>query len=208
VIELAPVFDYNLGQCYRQLGKYEDAIWHYERFLKSGRPGAELHVLVTGFLQQMRGELERKAMTQPPTDVAPAAAAVRTAERDRAPPPSTERSPVLDMSGGARWYSDPIGWGLVGGGILGGGAAAYLLMSAAGLRGEADRILDEEQRLELRDRSRSRNIAGIAASIGGAGLLVIGMTKLAIHGQRPRRAGASSWGIGAGYRGAVVICRF
>ena len=74
VLELAPVFDYNLGQCYRQLGKYADAIWHYERFLKNARPGSELSALVSGFLQQMRGELERRAMTQPPTDVAPGAA--------------------------------------------------------------------------------------------------------------------------------------
>lgn len=36
LIESAAIFDYNLGQCYRQLGKYADAIWHYERCLRSG----------------------------------------------------------------------------------------------------------------------------------------------------------------------------
>lgn len=28
LVEPAPVFDYNLGQSYRQLGKYREALWH------------------------------------------------------------------------------------------------------------------------------------------------------------------------------------
>src|ERR687889_559146 len=38
LIEPAPVFDYDLGQAYRKLGKYEEALWHYDRFVTNGRP--------------------------------------------------------------------------------------------------------------------------------------------------------------------------
>jgi tetratricopeptide (TPR) repeat protein len=71
MIEPVLVFDYNLGQCYRQLGKYVEAIWHYERFLKHGQPDGERQALITGFLSQMRAELKQKAMSQPPTDSSP-----------------------------------------------------------------------------------------------------------------------------------------
>lgn len=57
--EDAPVFLYNLGQCYRQLGKYQDAIWHYERFLSRARPEGEFKTAVDEFLRQMRAELEK-----------------------------------------------------------------------------------------------------------------------------------------------------
>src|SRR5690349_7516641 len=50
LIEPAPVFDFNLAQAYRQLGKYKEAIWHYERFLKHGRPEGELLDEVNDFL--------------------------------------------------------------------------------------------------------------------------------------------------------------
>src|SRR5882724_11088677 len=53
LIESAPVFDYNLGQAYRQLGKYKDALWHYDRFLNYGRPTGELLDAVTGFMAEM-----------------------------------------------------------------------------------------------------------------------------------------------------------
>lgn len=71
VREDAPVFYYNLGQCYRQLGRYDDAIWHYERFLERGRPIGEVETSVNGFIAQMKGELEKKAMKQPPVEPAP-----------------------------------------------------------------------------------------------------------------------------------------
>jgi len=208
VLELAPVFDYNLGQCYRQLGKYADAIWHYERFLKNVSPGSELHALVTGFLQQMRGELERRAMTQPPTDAASEPEVPSRARRHSAPAPGTEPSSAIDGRGDARWYSDSIGWGLAGSGVIGGGVAAYLLVSASELHESGDRTLDEERRRELRDTSHTRTIAGVAIGIGSVGLIAIGVIKLAHHGGRATPPSAAAWRIGAGYRGAVVICRF
>jgi tetratricopeptide (TPR) repeat protein len=30
LVEPAPVFDYNLGQCFRQLRRYREALWYYE----------------------------------------------------------------------------------------------------------------------------------------------------------------------------------
>jgi hypothetical protein len=75
LVEPAPVFDYNLGQCFRQLGKYQEAIWHYERFLTRGNPQGELLDAVNGFIAQMKSELEKRAMTQKPTEPAPSPAA-------------------------------------------------------------------------------------------------------------------------------------
>lgn len=69
--EDASVFYYNLGQCYRQLGRYEDAIWHYERFLERGRPTGDVATSVKDFVVQMKNELEKKAMKQPPVEPAP-----------------------------------------------------------------------------------------------------------------------------------------
>ncbi len=69
--EDAPVFYYNLGQCYRQLGRYEDAIWHYERFLDRGKPTGEVEAAVKKFIAQMKAEREKAAMKQPPVEPVP-----------------------------------------------------------------------------------------------------------------------------------------
>src|SRR3569833_4393518 len=43
LVESAPIFDYNLAQCYRQMHRYDDAIWHYKRFIKES-PQTPEHV--------------------------------------------------------------------------------------------------------------------------------------------------------------------
>ena len=93
VREDAPVFYYNLGQCYRQLGRYDDAIWHYQRFLDRGRPTGEVEAAVKSFISQMRGELEKKAMKQPPVEPAPSSTAGSPSPGPAAPaaPPAEER---------------------------------------------------------------------------------------------------------------------
>jgi len=95
LIEPAPVFDYNLGQCYRQLGRYKEAIWHYERFLKASPETPERNESVTGFIAQMRAELESRAMTAPPIEPAP----LVTVQRNAAPVARPEP-----------WYRDRAGW--------------------------------------------------------------------------------------------------
>lgn len=91
--EDAPVFSYNLGQCYRQLGRYEDAIWHYERFLDRGKPTGKVEASVKKFIAQMKGELEKKAMKQPPVEPAPPSTSDSATPRQTLPAslPSAER---------------------------------------------------------------------------------------------------------------------
>lgn len=205
MIEPALVFDYNLGQCYRQIGKYAEAIWHYERFLKHGQADKERQALVTGFLSQMRAELERKAMTQPPTDIPPEPnpPAARSG-----PTPALTSSPPLSGTGRSeRWYSDGIGWGLVGTGAIGGGIAGVLFLSSSNLRNEAYASLSENRRTDLRDTANTRERIGMAIGVGGAVLMVGGLIKLAIYPSEPSRT-RTSWAFGASSRGLVVLGRF
>ncbi len=109
--EDVPVFHYNLAQCFRQLGRYDDAICHYERFLDRGKPTGQLKTAVEDFVQQMRGELQKKAMTQPPNDPGPTAPQVVV-------PPSAKTIVVIDR--GEPWYADGLGWGMTGVGVLAG----------------------------------------------------------------------------------------
>lgn len=213
-IEPAPIFDFNLGQCYRKLGRYADARWHYERFLQNGRPGDELRGLVTDFVRQMR-ELERTVIAPPRVDNAAATGADSTRVRP-APPPAPDLSLPIAARDGARgrWSSDGVGWALLAGGVLGGGAAGLALASSAGLRGDARSSQDEARRAELHDRARTRRLGGIALGVGGAALIAAGAIKLAIYPgpqSRPRTA-SSGWRIleslGVSRHGIVVLGRF
>lgn len=210
VIELAPVFDYNLGQCYRQLGRYADASWHYERFIKNGVPASELQTVVSGFLQQMRAELERKALTQPPTEVASETGLPRTARRGSSSTPSIEPPTSIIVRGTAtiQWYSDRIGWSLVAGGMVGAGTATYLFVCAHSLLGDANATPEEDRRSELLDAWHTRKRIGTVAGIGSVALLVAGVVRLAIHSGEPARSTATSWSVGANAHGAFVFGRF
>ncbi len=171
LIEDVPVFHYNLGQCYRQLGKYNDAIWHYERFIERGKPVGQLRGAVDAFLTQMRAELEKKAMSQPPVEPAP--------EPKPAPPPQPKTKKVKVP--GAPWYRDRIGWGFTAAGLVGLGVSSGLLASANNIEDDANREMVQTKRESLRDRASNRRTIGTIAGIGGAALLVGGLIKLALR---------------------------
>jgi tetratricopeptide (TPR) repeat protein len=196
-----PVFHYNLGQCYRQLGKYEEAIWHYERFLDRGQPTGELKSAVEAFITQMKGELEKKAMTQPPVEPAP------EPKTQPAPQPVQPVVPTPATVPAESWYADPIGWSLVGTGVVGVGVSGVLLMSANGIDSDANNEPAQQARMDLREKADSRRTIATIVGIGGAGLLVGGIVKLAIHPAAQERP-MTSWNIGVTGNGVQVFGTF
>jgi hypothetical protein len=178
LVESAPVFDYNLGQCYRLTGKYQEAIWHYERFLARGKPEGKLLDSVTDFLSQMRSELDKKAMTQTPTEPAPTQAPVSPVQLSHTQP-ATQPSEY--------WYADKLGWAITAAGVASTAVGAGFLLNGANLSDQADGNPSQQERNALYSKSSTRNVLGIVFGVGGAGLLVTGVVKLAIHSDQPSR---------------------
>lgn len=193
--EDASVFHYNLGQCYRQLGKYDDAIWHYERFLLRAQPTGDLKSAVEDFVKQMKAEREKKAMTQLPIEPAP----------DPRPPLSSSPSPSqLPMVGTMPapseaidpWYADAVGWGLTSTGLIAVGIGAYYLSDAADIFDAANGEDQQDARQRLRDEASKRRLIGAGFGIGGVGLLAVGIVKLVLHPSKPAASSTAAWGIG------------
>lgn len=174
LIEDAPVFAYNLGQCYRQLGRYEDAIWHYQRFLDRAKPTGAIAITVQGFVTDMKAELEKRAMTKPPTEPAQTSPPIDVQR------PSPHIAPVLVVREVEPWYADKVGWMLTGSGVVAGLVSGYLLLDANDLDTQANTEDRQDVRAQLRDRASTRRWAGAISGIGAAGLLTLGIVKLAI----------------------------
>jgi tetratricopeptide (TPR) repeat protein len=201
--EDAPVFLYNLGQCYRQLGKYEDAIWHYERFLSRGQPTGDLKTSVEEFVREMKAELDKKAMSQPPTEPAPESAK----KPESQPTPVVAPPPLVATEHVEPWYADSVGWVLAGGGLLATATSGYLLLDAADLDEQANNEDRQDVRQQLRDKASSRRVIGAVVGIAGVGALATGIIKLAIH-PSPHNETTASWGIGVTGNGVQVFGSF
>lgn len=192
LIEAAAIFDYNLGQCYRQLAKYPDAIWHYERYLRSGVATPEENESINRWIEEMKGELEQRAKSTPPTE-----------------PATMQPQPVIVQSRAAPWYHDAFGWGLTGAGVVVSAVGAALLVDAASLRDDANMTSSEQQQNALHDKADSRALGGTILAIGGGALLVTGIVKLAIHDrEKPPAATAGTWNVGFSPNGVFVFGRF
>lgn len=192
VREDAPVFYYNLGQCYRQLGRYEDAIWHYERFLDRGKPPSMVEASVRDFITQMKGELDKKATKQPPVEPAPAP-----------PPPAVTPSPEPRPSIAPRAEA-PRGMpprrrlaiGLGVGGVAAIGLGIGLGVRAHGFEADADALCPMrvcESAVEanaLLDRGKTNTLyANLSLAVGAAatiGAVVLWLTGSPSH--QPRAA--------------------
>jgi tetratricopeptide (TPR) repeat protein len=183
--EDAPVFSFNLGQCYRMLGRYEDAIWHYERFLDRGKSTGEVEASVKKFIAQMKDEIGKTAMKQPPIEPAPSPTSP-TGDRTTSAQPAPASMPSVGRQRGLPWKRKlAIGIGAVGAATVGLGAVfgiraesfeadadAICPMSSCDRAAEATRLIDRGKTNAL-----YANVAfgvGGAAIIGAAGLWITG----------------------------------
>lgn len=197
MIEAAPVFDYNLGQCFRQLGKAKEAVWHYERFLNRGRPEGQLLDAVNGFVAEMRATLEKEAAAQaepPPVAPSPTPAPAPVVAPPPPPPPDEP------------WYADRIGWALTGSGVAGLAVGGALFLDARSLDDDANHNADQRQSRDQHDKADNRRLIGTFVSAGSLGLLAAGVVKLAIV---PHHAtGPVAWQLSASPSGLVVFGQF
>ncbi|HVZ24149.1 MAG TPA: hypothetical protein VG871_23920 [Vicinamibacterales bacterium] len=201
LVEDTPIFEYNLGQCYRQLGDYKSAIWYYLRFLGTNPAPGPRTDAVKKFIDQMQAELDKKAMQEPPVEAATGSAAPVAAPRPLPTAPPAAAAP----SEPPRWYEDGIGWGLAGGGIAGLVVGGALLADGYSVGNDANRTPDQAEAKSLHDEAGTRELAGaIVTGVGGA-LLVGGIIKLAIH---PTGRSGLAWNVGVGPGTVLVFGHF
>lgn len=214
LVEPAPVFDYNLGQCYRMLGRYDEAIWHYERFLSRGNPQGEILDAVKGFLTQMRSELEKKAMTQKPVEPGPVqgleAAPGQTLDAVHSPSRNAAPALAIDRQLAARrteeWYDDRWGWALAGSGVIGLAVGGGLLISGSNLSHDANAAGSQREYDRLHDKANTRSVIGAVVGIGGAGLLLTGVIKLAVNPKET--SSVARWNVAASDDRLIVFGAF
>jgi tetratricopeptide (TPR) repeat protein len=207
VIEPAPIFDYNLGQCYRQLGKYEDAIWHYQQFVKTSPNTTEHNQAVQDFIKQMKAELDKKAMSAQPTDAAPSTSEAPLAA-SQPPVEQSDQAPRLTDRHADHWYADGLGWGLAGAGVIGVVVSGGLFLDASSLQDDANNAASQQEQNSLHDKADTRSLLGTVIGIGGLGLLATGIVKLAIHDDSSQEPTTAAWGIGVSSNGVRVFGRF
>jgi tetratricopeptide (TPR) repeat protein len=183
LIEAAPIFDYNLGLCFLQLGKYPEAIWHYERFITRGDPQGEVLDAVNGFLVQMKSELDKKAMTEKPTEPGPF-----NPSQELRPPPITPHAaqppPENSVTQTARSpWSTPrrIALGIGATGVVGVATGVVFGVQTQGFKDDASRLCptnacDDADKASkanaLTDRAAKRATLGNISVGMGAGMIV------------------------------------
>jgi tetratricopeptide (TPR) repeat protein len=209
VREDSPVFYYNLGQCYRQLGRYEDAIWHYEQFLGRGKPTGEVETSVQKFITQMKAELEKAAMKQQPVEPAPPPTSDSASPGRTLPaslPPAEQRRGMpfqrkLAISAGAA------GVAVVGLGVV-------LGLRADSFEDDADSICPisicerASEATKLIDRGKTNALyANVALGVGGAAIL--GATVLWVSGaSREHKVTAIAPQVSSSFTGITASTRF
>jgi tetratricopeptide (TPR) repeat protein len=210
LVESAPVFDYNLGQAYRQLGKYKDAIWHYNRFLNYGQPTGELLDAVQAFLKEMHAQLENRAQSMPPTEPAagpeppPQGSAARAAATSE--PAIVSGTPSTDTvnRGGHDW----LGWGITGAGVAAMATGSILLLQSSNLSDQGNEELDSRKRDHLHDQARTRGVIGVVVGIGGVVLTAGGVVKLLVSSHGAVDARTATIDLGTDGHGVFVVGQF
>jgi hypothetical protein len=188
------IFLYNIGQCYRVMKRYDDAIWVYRRFLDRAKPEPELAERVRGFIAE--AEENKRRMPKEPTEPAGSDEPTKSSSVLIAPPPSVAPSPTVApglpastapqseprrIVHGEPWYADGAAWAVTGAGAIGLGVGGWLIVDAKNLDDDGNRTPKQSESVALHDRASTRRLGGAILGIAGAGALTLGVIMLIRH---------------------------
>lgn len=216
-LEDAPVFYYNLAQAYRQLRKYEQAIWFYKQYLNRGDVRPEVAAAVGRFVRDMRKELASQASVDPPTEpggdghkgrAGQKAGRAKLAGSTAADKTGNDRTVLVEPAKpGPAWYRDWVGWTIGGAGMASMLAGGVLLVSAGNLQDKSDAENDQILRTEYRNQANSRRTWGTIFTLAGGAAVIGGIVKLAINPSKKRET-ESNLSVGFTGRGVMLSGRF
>lgn len=198
--EDVPVFLYNLAQCYRVLGRYKEAIWHFERFVDRTSPTGELRKAIDDHVARMKSELAKEKAMTPPTppliELAPGGGNHGAA---------LPRSPITDID---HWYADRLGWGMAGAGTVGAGITVWMLLEAKGLDDDANTEPRQSLKGILHEQASDRRLIGTVLGVTSGAILIAGVVKLIVrpNGHEPKSRSSRNLSVTPG--GFVVRARF
>jgi tetratricopeptide (TPR) repeat protein len=180
LIEDAPVFQYNLAQAYRLSAKYQEALWHYDRFVKRTNPTGPLKNAIEQFTAQMKAELEKAASKQQPTGPAdggkdPGAGDGDGADQGGEGTKSATNAPTVDSKPAPRVKRASWPWMVAGGGALAlGGAAVGFHLWGNSTYDRAKEATDQAKRDSLEDSANTRRF--VAQGLGAAAVVTAGVS--------------------------------
>lgn len=150
-VDPQPDLLYAIGQVYVKLGKCEDAIESYDKFLATNPP-ADAAGLANEAITTCKAQL---APPPPPPEPTPP-------PQPPAPPPEPERRP---------FYADKIGTALVGGGVVSSIVGIVLYASARGTLSDAEDAPTYASQQDLVDDAHfKRNLSIVFGAVGVAAI--------------------------------------
>jgi tetratricopeptide (TPR) repeat protein len=191
-----PELLYALGQVHVKLGECTQAITFYQRFLDT-RPAADVAALAKEAIDACKNNRIEPAPEPAPEPVPEPAPVVP--EPTPVPEPPKPRPPEqVVVTSEVAIYRDPLGLGLVGGGVLAGVVGLVMYRSATGARDDADAATTYQQFEDLMDRASQRRAYAVAFGAGAATLIGAGVARLVLRDrtrQEIRMAPAAGGGV-------------
>jgi len=200
-----PVLLFNIGQAYRQLGDYKQALFLYNQFLSASSDAKAARQ--RKIAQEKIAELEpliaaqQKAQQSPPTGTAPAqtesTTSAKAASGENKPSPGSGDASHGSNAEPAKTsselrsrrppYQNPLGWALVGGGVATLAVGAGLAARGADLAGQINSAPSLVAQMDLQSSSNTYRNAGVALLAIGGAVAVAGAVVFIVDAHRHSR---------------------
>lgn len=174
-------FLFNIAQCERALNEYEEAERSYRAYLREtpSLPDGDRERIQV-LIQQMQKAAQAERAKQPPTGTQPPASSEaidHQSETVKGTSTITATSPQK-----RRWYKNPTGWALVGGGVLCGITGTGLLVGAnderdLALKATSQAMFDSHHSNSLLYQQIGWPLLGIGAAGLVVGTIIFGINK-------------------------------